>query len=177
MRTHTGEKPYICTVEGCRRAFKAYGQLKDHNNKHINHKQFVCTICNSKFSRKSTLKLHILIHTGEKPHKCPYEDCGKAFTERSNMKKHFRIHERNTSITKNCNIQRIKYIKINLPNSITEEKHSSSLQISSISESFCSSNPSGNSDVNNFQMINSEYQYLNEYLIEQKLSEYYFQNL
>jgi len=95
IRIHTGEKPYICTFAGCGRGFKAYGQLKDHTNKHLNLKQFICLICNSKFSRNSTLKLHSLLHTGEKPHKCPYDGCVKSFTEKSNMRKHCRVHEKN----------------------------------------------------------------------------------
>lgn len=92
MRIHTGERPYLCKYKECNQSFKAMGQLKDHMNKHVKVKEFECNKCGSRFTRKSTLKLHHLIHLGIKPHKCPYYDCNKGFTEKSNLTKHIKIH-------------------------------------------------------------------------------------
>ena len=49
---------------------------------------YVCQQCNKVFSRPSSLKIHGHSHTGEKPFRCPHPDCGKAFSVRSNMKRH-----------------------------------------------------------------------------------------
>lgn len=50
--------------------------------------RYICQTCNKAFSRPSSLKIHSHSHTGEKPYKCPHAGCGKAFSVRSNMKRH-----------------------------------------------------------------------------------------
>jgi hypothetical protein len=52
--------------------------------------RYVCQTCNKAFSRPSSLRIHSHSHTGEKPFKCPHHGCGKAFSVRSNMKRHER---------------------------------------------------------------------------------------
>lgn len=50
--------------------------------------RYICSTCNKAFSRPSSLRIHSHSHTGEKPYKCPQPGCGKAFSVRSNMKRH-----------------------------------------------------------------------------------------
>jgi hypothetical protein len=52
--------------------------------------RYICQTCNKAFSRPSSLRIHSHSHTGEKPFKCPHLGCGKAFSVRSNMKRHER---------------------------------------------------------------------------------------
>lgn len=52
--------------------------------------RYVCQTCNKAFSRPSSLRIHSHSHTGEKPFKCQHMGCGKAFSVRSNMKRHER---------------------------------------------------------------------------------------
>ncbi|PTB64726.1 hypothetical protein BBK36DRAFT_1160892 [Trichoderma citrinoviride] len=52
--------------------------------------RYICQTCNKAFSRPSSLRIHSHSHTGEKPFKCPHSGCGKAFSVRSNMKRHER---------------------------------------------------------------------------------------
>lgn len=52
--------------------------------------RYICQTCNKAFSRPSSLRIHSHSHTGEKPFKCSQVGCGKAFSVRSNMKRHER---------------------------------------------------------------------------------------
>lgn len=50
LRTHSKEKPFKCTFEGCNYAFAQKGNLKRHLNSHYGIKKFECNECNKRFS-------------------------------------------------------------------------------------------------------------------------------
>ncbi len=53
-------------------------------------KPFSCSQCGNSFTRKTSLKDHMLIHTGEKPFSC--SQCGKSFTLKGQLKRHLVSH-------------------------------------------------------------------------------------
>ncbi|AMD19771.1 HCL380Cp [Eremothecium sinecaudum] len=54
-----------------------------------------CKVCGRECRRPSTLKTHMLTHTGQRPFRCRFPGCNKSFNVRSNMLRHERLHDRN----------------------------------------------------------------------------------
>lgn len=52
-----------------------------------------CHICGKEFSRPSTLKTHIVVHSQAKPFKCTYLDCNKSYNVKSNLRRHEKKHK------------------------------------------------------------------------------------
>jgi len=71
---------YLCTLEGCGKAFADAASLRKHMHTH-GEKQYVCQVegCGKRFLDSSKLKRHSLTHTGERPYLCPFEGCGERF--------------------------------------------------------------------------------------------------
>uniref|UniRef100_A0A4W2EBD0 Zinc finger protein 677 n=1 Tax=Bos indicus x Bos taurus TaxID=30522 RepID=A0A4W2EBD0_BOBOX len=61
-----------------------------HRKTHTREKSYNCNDCGKAFSKKSNLTNHKRIHSGQKPYRC--SDCGKAFNHQSHLIAHQRVH-------------------------------------------------------------------------------------
>ena len=70
--------------------------------KHTQIKQYKCSECQTSFSRKSRLKMHMMIHKGEQPFECNI--CSKKFRIKSNYNFHMKNHISKTEkiLKSNC---------------------------------------------------------------------------
>ncbi|XP_045509200.1 zinc finger protein OZF-like isoform X7 [Colias croceus] len=84
---HNAPKPSRCVH--CARAYSTADALRLHVRRaHLpggNSKSATCHICDKVFSRKGVLKVHMRVHTGERPYAC---ECGVSFTQLASLKAH-----------------------------------------------------------------------------------------
>ena len=88
MKSH---KSNFCSI--CKQHFPHRNKLNSHTCVAPVPSQRVaksCHLCGKSFANPSALRIHYVVHTGEKPYRCSL--CGKGFTQKGNLKCHVRIH-------------------------------------------------------------------------------------
>ncbi|OQV25825.1 Transcriptional activator GLI3 [Hypsibius exemplaris] len=89
----SNKKTFVCRwVDCCReeKAFKAQYMLVVHMRRHTGDKPHKCTFegCKKAYSRLENQKTHLRSHTGERPYPCEIAGCSKAFSNASDRAKH-----------------------------------------------------------------------------------------
>ncbi|XP_030266937.1 zinc finger protein 431-like [Sparus aurata] len=119
MRSHTGIKPYRCSV--CNKRFPRPGALRRHRKLHGGERLHVCQLCGKKFIESSALKTHSRshssgVHEDEDSKRLPTETekiqtvtkvttpmchsckvCGESFQSKGRLRKHAKTHSAESS--------------------------------------------------------------------------------
>ena len=99
----SGHQLHRCRM--CARVFTVFGAFRSHVLAAHHRPKNQCAICGKHFSRSWLLKGHMRTHTGERPYRCPYVGCERAFADKSNLRSHLLIHtaEGKNYICPRCN--------------------------------------------------------------------------
>ena len=88
QRSHTGDKPYSCTLCDCRPS--QMDGVTQHMLTHTGDKPFACSECDYRSARKAHLADHMRTHSNEKPFAC--SECGYKTARKKHFTRHKRIH-------------------------------------------------------------------------------------
>lgn len=73
-------------------AFECENDFSDSEAKDTDEKKFVCELCSKEVKTVYSLRRHMKIHSGQRPHVC--DICDRSFIESGNLRKHIRMHRK-----------------------------------------------------------------------------------
>ncbi|XP_026519731.1 zinc finger and BTB domain-containing protein 11 [Notechis scutatus] len=82
------KREFICDI--CGRSLPKLYSLRIHMLKHTGVKPHACKVCGKSFTYKHGLKMHLVLHEAQKQFKC--ELCDKSFVTKRSLQEHISIH-------------------------------------------------------------------------------------
>ena len=87
------KRPYECKVATCDKSYTTRFSLRRHIASHSAIKQHACVLCFKTFTLAQYLKEHTYIHTQQKPFKCDFDGCTRAFRQAGKLSMHKKVHQ------------------------------------------------------------------------------------
>ncbi|GLV37067.1 uncharacterized protein CBL_02102 [Carabus blaptoides fortunei] len=85
-----GSSRFTCNI--CNKSFNTTGSLRRHMTVHYpSLRPLQCMTCLQRFTDESSLKKHMLLHTGIRPYQC--EVCARTFVHQGDLNFHRKIHD------------------------------------------------------------------------------------
>nr|XP_015834138.1 PREDICTED: zinc finger protein OZF isoform X23 [Tribolium castaneum] len=118
VRIHIdGGQKFVCDL--CGKRVSSRTSLRDHLLMHSGQKPIKCKLCGKGFVLKTTLKSHMRTHTGDRPYVC--KECGKAFTQKAALNTHMKYHTGERPHV--CDICQAGFVSRGLLNLHVKNKH------------------------------------------------------
>lgn len=87
---HQNKAPKSHRCKFCQKIYSRQSALKVHMRIHTGERPYSCTVCKRSFAQAGGLESHTRSHTGEKPFKC--DVCDRRFSHSTAARNHKRIH-------------------------------------------------------------------------------------
>ncbi|XP_015127557.1 uncharacterized protein LOC107048729 [Diachasma alloeum] len=93
LLAHYGVRPFKCDYEGCAWAFHSDFKLKRHKETHLKRKDYVCQVCNRRFTTVYNLWTHEKLHSRPNRIACLVPNCLERFQTKRALEIHMKSHD------------------------------------------------------------------------------------